>query len=68
MYILPTDSVTAVELSQLNNTEYANDSLKGLSSAIEGGSKVVSIYRASLNLPTLRSGIQFHTSAILKFT
>jgi hypothetical protein len=42
--------------------------LKGLSSEIKGGSKVVPIDRSSFNLPTLRSGIQFHTSAILKFT
>jgi hypothetical protein len=48
--------------------ESAGSVLKGLSSEIEGGSKVVSIDRSPFKLPTLCSRFLFYTAAILKFT
>jgi hypothetical protein len=41
--------------------------LKGLSSEISGGLKVVSVDRSPFKLPMLHSRFKFYTAAIVKF-
>ncbi len=60
-------TLEGIPMDVKQRVDQAISSLKGLSSEIYVGSKMVSIDRSPFKLPTLCFGFLFYTAAILKF-